>query len=339
MKLISVIVPVYNEEKYILRCLNSILTFEIPQKTEVEILIVDGLSNDKTLEIISLNFSKVNNIRILQNSKKIQSSALNIGITNAKGDYIVRLDAHSIYPKDYLTKLDQTIHRVNADNVGGVIKSMAADASYNAAFVQALTTHWFGVGNSKFRTGAPEGYVDTVPFGYFKKELFSKIGLFDERLERAQDYEFNCRIIRNGGKIWLNPEVVVSYYNQPTFFKFLKKQIILDAPYNAYMWYIAPQTLSLRHAITAIFAMGIIVGLALSFVSPLLKISFLTVLLIYFLLAIAASISQGIKYNNRFHFVLLPFGFLLYHFMHGIGVLYGLIKIILKKSPVQTFIG
>lgn len=334
-KELSIIIPCRNEEEYIERCIKSILAFEKLNEISHEIFFVDGMSTDRTIEIL-LDYSvQFENIRILNNPKLIQAAALNIGIARASGKYILRLDAHSEYPSDYLLKIIKTAKRTNADNVGGIFITKPGGNTYNAYLVQALTTHKFGVGDSGFRTGAREGKTDTVPYGYFKREIFEKYGGFDERLVRAQDYEFNRRIIINGGKIWQNPDIRISYFNQPTLWEFLRKQFFKEAPYNVYMWYLAPYTFTYRHAITGVFTLGVIVGFILSFFSIVFKWIYISVLILYFLLAVISSIQQAIRYRKIVHIFVLPISFFLFHFIHGIGLIKGAIKLMFGVSPVQ----
>ena len=129
-----------------------------------------------------------------------------------------------------------TARRVDADIVGGVLETRAGGEGYGAAVVQALTTHRFGVGDSGFRSGTKEGLADTVPYALYRRSVFERLGLFDVRLIRAQDYEFNRRVKEAGGKIWINPEIKTVYYNQSSLQAFLMKQIRSEAPYNAYLW-------------------------------------------------------------------------------------------------------
>jgi len=331
--LISIIIPVRNEELFIENCIQSVLGFELPENILTEIIILDGMSNDKTVEILKTRFNR-ENIKIMQNPGKIQSTALNMGIHISNGEYILRLDAHAKYPKDYLKKLIETSKRIDADNIGGVWKTNPGGTNYGAQIVQAITTHKFGIGNSNFRVGHKEGAVDTVPFGFYKRSTFDKIGNFDERLVRAQDYEFNRRIIKTGGIIWQNPKIIIDYYNQKFFNKFLKKQFLLEGPYNAYMWYLAPYTFSYRHLITPIFTAGIIFGLILSSVNYLLAYIYLSVLILYLLLALISGVQQAFRYR-KFSFVFtLPFSFFLFHFIYGLGTLLGIIRLITKTSPI-----
>jgi glycosyltransferase involved in cell wall biosynthesis len=336
-KLITIIVPTRNEEKYIGECLKSIYNFEIPKDYEYEIFIIDGESTDKTLKIVK-NYSSVNkkdNIHILNNKNITQSFALNTGIKKANGTRILRLDAHCIYPENYLQNLIKTSERINADNIGGIITTKPGGKNYSAHLVQAITTHSFGVGNSGFRIGAKEGEADTVPFGFFKKSLFKKIGLFDTRLLRAQDYELNRRITDNGFKIWLNPKISALYFNQKYLTQFYKKQFFKEAPYNAYMWFLAPYTFEYRHAITGVFTIGVIGGILLSPIFPFIRYIFYFVMALYFALSIVSAVQQAKKYKLFFHVFTLPISFFLYHFLHGLGVLVGLLRLATGTSPVQ----
>ena len=213
MNIIDIIIPVWNEENYIKDCLNSVISFELPKEIAVNIYLVDGGSTDNTLNIIQSFLDRHSNISLIHNKKRIQSCALNLALKEGKGDYVMRLDAHTIYPNDYLKNLYKTSTRVGAENVGGTLETLPGSNSYGAALVQAISTSVFGVGNSGFRVGSMERSVDTVPFGFFRKSIFNQIGQFNENLVRAQDYEFNQRIIKSGGTIWINPKITATYYN------------------------------------------------------------------------------------------------------------------------------
>ena len=333
--LISILIPCRNEEKFIAQCLGSVASFLLPGACTTEILVIDGMSDDSTREIVGKCLLQFASLRLIPNPGKIQSCAMNIGICQARGEYILRLDAHSTYPKDYLLKLYETAKRTNADNTDGLVITKPFNDSYNASVVQALTTHAFGVGNSGFRVGMKEGPADTVPFGFFKKSIFDRIGLFDERLIRAQDYEFNRRIGKCDGKVWLNPEIQLDYYNQPNMRRFLSKQLFREAPYNAYMWYLAPYTFAYRHAITAVFFLGIVGGLLLSVLFQPMVYVFAGVMGLYALLAFVSSLQQAVRFRKPAHIFVLPVCFFLYHFLHGLGVVWGLLRLLTFTAPVQ----
>lgn len=334
--LISVIVPIRNEEKIILSVLESLKKQSLPKNTSLEILLVDGLSSDGTLNLIT-KFKKNNanlNIKILENVMQHTPHALNIGIKNSKGEFICRIDAHTIYPSDYIKNCFETIKLTNSDNVGGYIITKRFNNSLGANLVQAVSTHKFGVGNSGFRIGREDGNCDTVPFGFFRKNIFDKVGVYNEKLIRAQDYELNKRIVKYGGKIWFSNKIFSSYFNQKSFIDFLKKQFLLEAPYNIYMWYVAPYTIVPRHGITLFFSLGIIIGLFIKDIRFLGEIYF-SVLILYLILSIASSLQQTIKFKNPILFPFLPLCFFLFHFIHGVGMIIGLSKVLLKISPVQ----
>lgn len=335
-KQISILIPCRNEEKYIGKCLDSVLAFELPVGVSAEILILDGNSSDRTKELAEEYARRNRNVRYLLNENTTQSWALNKGVKAAKGAFILRLDAHTFYPKDYLCLCYETRMRIGADNVGGVCITERGSDTYGGSVVQALSTHKFGVGNSGFRVGASEGEADTVPYGFFDRSVFDKVGLFDTRLERAQDYEFNRRIKRHGGRIWLNPAIKCYYHNQPSFTAFIKKQFYREAPYNAYMWYVAPYSFHYRHGITLLFSTGVIAGAVLSFLSGILAAIYLSVVALYFLLAMASSVQQAVRFREVRHVLVLPFCFFAYHFLHGVGVAVGVANLVLGISPVQN---
>ena len=336
MHSVSILIPCYQERNFIRGCLESVLAFELPDLTEIEVLVLDGGSTDGTRDIVREVSERDNRVRLVDNPGRTQSAALNLGIPMSRGEYIMRLDAHSVYPSDYLKLCLQTALRTNADNTGGAVATLRRGDGYQSALVQAITTHKFGVGDSGFRTDAAEGPADTVPYGFFKRTIFERVGLFDERLLRAQDYEMNRRIIHNGGKVWLNPRIQVRYYQQPDLRSFIRKQIVHEAPYNAYMWYVAPYAFAFRHAVTGVFAAGVLAGVILSPFSSLVRTVFLSVIALYFALAIVSGIQQAIRYREPRHVIFAPIAFFLFHFLHGIGVLIGLVRLVTGTAPVQS---
>ena len=332
--LISVVVPTYQEEGFVVACLESVRSFALPAGVSIEVLVIDGGSTDATRDLVREIAARDSRFRLMENPARIQSVALNMGVRRAAGDYIMRLDAHSTYPRNYLAECLETARRTRCENVGGIFETQARGPGYHASLVQALTTHWFGVGRS-FRTTDAEGPADTVAYGFFRRDAFTRFGLFDERLVRAEDYELNRRIVARGGRVWLNPDIVVEYSQQPTLQDFLRKQFFVDAPYNAYMWYLAPYTFTTRHAASAFFTLGLLVGIPLTFVSSLVGGIVLVVLAVYGILAVLASIQQARRYGQWRHAVLLPLSFVAYHLTHGAGVLVGMARIVLGTQPTK----
>ncbi|MEO1927635.1 MAG: glycosyltransferase family 2 protein [Nautiliaceae bacterium] len=327
MPKISIIIPILNEEKYITKCLSSIIESDF-DKNDMEVLLIDGGSEDKTIEIIKEYQKKYPFFKLVNNPKKIVPVAMNIGIKEAKGEYIIRVDAHSSYPKDYFSKLVFWHKKLNADNVGGVVITEVKNKTLTSNAIKNVLSDKLGVG-SAFRSGVSEiKEVDTVPFGCYKKEVFEKIGLYDERLVRNQDIELNKRLKKSGGKIYLVPEIKCTYYARETFKDLAKNNFnnglwnILTAFYTGTL-----SSLSFRHFVPMMFVLSLIVFGIGAFCSEISRIIFFTILLSY--LSIISIRSFQIKKDTTFFHQLLAF--LVLHFSYGIGSIVGIFKIIKEK--------
>ena len=212
---VTVIVPCRNEEGYIGRCLDSILATDYP-KDRVEVLVVDGRSDDRTHAILDGYRSSQPTVRVLDNPARIQPSALNIGIRAAAGDILLRMDAHAVYPRNYIGDLVAALRQTGADNVGGVLITEPVTETPIGKAIAIALSHPFGVGNAYFRIGAQQSrWVDHVAFFCCRRETFERLGLFDEK-QRDEDSEFNARIIGRGGRVLLVPNVVARYYARGT---------------------------------------------------------------------------------------------------------------------------
>lgn len=328
LETVSIVIPVYNEEKYIKQLVNSLLNQKY-DRSKIEIIFVDGNSQDNTVDSINSLLQKNNNInyKILYNPKKIPPISVNIGIKEAKNDIIIRLDAHSEYPSNYIEKCVYYINNIDADNVGCLVLAKGRTFIQNA--IANVVSSKFGVGNSSFRTNAKSGYVDTVPFGTFRRELFSKIGYFNEELPRSEDNEFNNRIIKNGGKVYLFNDVIVTYYPRDSIIKLIKMGFT-NGKWGLYTSYLIPGSMKLRHFIPMIFVLGIIIGAIIVLISmnKILFWIYISVIVLYCLLdilfTIKGVISGGIK--QIICFLLYP----IFHFSYGVGSICGIGKIIKK---------
>ena len=212
---VTIIIPCFNEEKFMVSLLENILIQDYPRE-RLEVLVIDGMSTDGTREIIQDYHERFPFIRLLLNEKRFVPFALNAGIEESGGDVIIRMDAHSGYPPGYVSTLVRALEQTGGDNVGVSWNTQPANNSVMANAISAATSSAFGVGNSMYRLGVSGiRKVDTVPYGCFHKSIFDRIGKFDEELLRNQDDEFNGRIIKNGGSIYLVPEVSITYYARP----------------------------------------------------------------------------------------------------------------------------
>jgi glycosyltransferase involved in cell wall biosynthesis len=332
-KFISIIIPIRNEENYIKECLESILNFDYP-KEYLEILFIDGMSEDKTVEILNKYQKEFPYIKIFQNKKRIVPTAMNIGIKESKGDYICRLDAHAKYPKNYISKLFEWSQKLDADNVGAVCITDIKSKTNVAKAIQFVMSDKFGVGNSLFRVGLKEAQeVDTVPFGFYKKEVFEKIGLYDERLIRTQDLELNKRLRRNNGKIYLIPDVQCTYYPRENFKDFSKNRfetgrwVILSSYFTNNL-----KSISIRHMIPLVFISSLICSFILGFINKGFFLVFCSILLGYSLILFLRVLK--IKKDIFLAFNILV-GYFILHFSYGLGSLKGIFEILKKEKDNQ----
>lgn len=331
--LVSLIVPMRNEAEHIGQCLDSLINQDYPAD-QLEFLVIDGNSIDKSASIVQSYTANHSNIRLLSNPRKITPTALNIGVQAAHGNLIVPVSAHSVLPSDYVRQCVRCIERTGADNVGGLLITMPRGMSSEARLVQALTTHRFGVGNADYRLNASERPADTVPYGCYRQEVFERIGWFDERLVRNQDYEFNRRLLHAGGLIWRNPAIWVFYHNQGTLLGLLH-QALFTGKYNPWMWYLAPYSFASRHAIPGFFVLGLMVILGLTAITVYAWAALAFIIISYYSLAIVASWQQA-RRHGFWMLPLLPFLFFAYHVAYGIGILWGTLLLIIRRSPVQN---
>lgn len=211
---VSVVIPCRNEFKYIAGLLDSIVTQNYP-KEKLEIIIADGMSDDGTRNIIKEYSEKYQYIKLIDNEKKIVPTALNKAIKMSIGEIIIRLDAHSIYPNNYFSKLIEVSESTGADNVGAMWETCPGNDTLKAKAIAIAMSHPFGVGGATYRipTTKTEPFeVDTVPFGCYKRSVFEKIGYYDETMLCNEDNDFNDRLLKSGGKILLIPTLKIKYF-------------------------------------------------------------------------------------------------------------------------------
>ena len=321
---ISIIVPIREEVEFITMFIDYLLGQNL--NNECEIIVVDGLSSDGTREEISNYKSRIKNIhlRFKDNPKQIVSSALNIGIKEARGDIIIRMDVHTEYAEDYVQKCVEILERTGADNVGGPARTKAK--TYVQRAVAAAYHSPFSVGGARFHDEDYEGYVDTVTYGCWRKETLEKLGGFDEELVRNQDDELNLRIIRNGGKIYQSPEIRSWYYPRSSL-RALFKQYFQYGYWKVRVIQKHKLPASWRHLVPGAFVLYII---QLPITYNLLPItSYL--LFFYLLLDLFFSFLSASKHNWKL-LPILPIIFFVYHFSYGLGFLIGIVDFLILRK-------
>ena len=318
---VSVIIPIRNEEKFIAQCLQSVVDQDYPQD-RMEILVVDGRSEDRSREIATEFSLKYPVVRLLDNPQISVPAGLNLGIREARGDIIVRVDGHCWLEPDYVSQCVRKLQETGADNVGGLMRTVGQ--GYMGETIALAINSFFGSGGSRFHYASEEQYVDTVYLGAFPRHVFDRVGYFNERLMRNQDYELNYRIRAVGGKIFLSP-AIRSYYHGRSTLRDLWQQYYQYGFWKLEMIWMHPRSVRPRHLVAPLFVFGL-------FVAGLLSLAhhrFLNFVLIPILGYLLASLFSSLLIARRKgwrYFPLLPVAFGVMHFAWGLGFLFGLAR-------------
>ena len=325
---VSVIVACRNERKTIHNLLDSICLQSLGG-AKIEVLIADGMSDDGTRQILELYRRIVLPLHVIDNPGKIVSAGLNAAIRAARGEIIIRMDAHSEYAPDYIRRCLEILDETHADNVGGPALTRA-DGYWGRAIAFAYHSR-FACGGAKFHDAEYEGCVDTVPYGCWRKSTLERLGLFDESLSRNQDDELNLRLIASGGKIWQSPKIVSWYrprarltalFRQYFQYGFWKVSVIRKHGKPASWRHVIPGTCLLIGVVLLLGSVGAtLIG------SGWWKSAFVTAGggLAGLYLAISTGAAFLIARRNGWYFLpVLPIVFATYHLSYGLGFLLGL---------------
>jgi succinoglycan biosynthesis protein ExoA len=232
--MVSVIIPCRNEAQSIGRCLDSVLASDYPPE-RLEVIVADGMSRDGTRKRVDRYAARDRRVRRIDNPARTTSHGLNRAIAAAQGELILRLDAHAGIAPDYIARAVRNLESSEVDCVGGAMRTVASGSGAFAESIRIGLAQPFGVGNAHFRTGSAKPlFVDTVFGPCWRREVFERIGCFDERLERSQDIEFSGRLRRAGGKILMSPEMQIDYYARATLGGFWRQN------WSNGMWAILP---------------------------------------------------------------------------------------------------
>jgi len=333
---ISIIVPCRNEERYIKETIRRIVTQEGANRLfNFELFILDGKSTDNTVKLVEDEVKKNNKVTLIINDKKTTPAAFNLGIKNASGKYICILGAHAEISKNYLINCLNTIKKIDSDNVGGTWK--AKGQGYLGKSIALSFQSSFAVGGAKSHRINYEGYVDSVWGGFYKREVFEKIGLFDEELVRNQDDELNLRLIRSGGKIWQSPKIKSWYYPRDSIVA-LFKQYIQYGYWKVRVIQKHKIPASIRHIVPGMFV-GLLAILSVFSLFSQLSLKILAGLCALYGAAILVATLLACKEPSKWKYIpVMPIIFAAYHFGYGYGFLRGVLDfVILKKQAGETF--
>jgi len=324
---VSVIIPARNEEKFIEKCIESFLTCDYPKEL-IEVIVVDGMSEDGTRKIVRELSERDIRVLLVNNEKKITPVAMNLGVKASKGEYIFFSGAHSEMRSDYISKCIRHALETGADNVGGIMKTEPRISSTVGIAISKVLSSPLGVGGAKFRTGVTKPIeVDTVPFGCYKREVFDRIGYFNEKLVRNQDIEFNLRLKRAGGKIILFPDIELTYYARSTYRDLSKNN------FENGFWVIAAKKYaevpySKRHLVPLMFVLFLLLGFLISLVVTYFLFVYISLLVTYFVTVIIFSFSHALEAKKLNLLFAAIVSYLVLHISYGVGSLLGLFSLL-----------
>ncbi|MGD0114514.1 MAG: glycosyltransferase family 2 protein [Dehalococcoidia bacterium] len=326
--LVSVLVPMRNEERYIEACLRSLAEQDYP-RDRFEVLVIDGDSTDRSLELARRFGNEAGiDLRLLDNPARKTAPGLNIGLAAARGEIVVRVDAHAeVYP-DFLSESVTALQETGADAVGGPIESVA-EGLVGEAIALAMSSP-FGIGNAHFRYFQEPCYTDTVAFAAYRRDVFERIGAFAEDIDYGEDDEFNYRLGEHGGRILLTPRIRSVYHTRsdlPALFR--QYRAYGRAKFEVLRRH--PGQARLRQFVPASFV-GTLAGLSLTsrIIRPLRR-ALPLLLSIYAVAAVFASLRIASRSGWRYAPV-LPLAFVCLHVSYGLGFLESLLAARLSTS-------
>lgn len=320
--LVSVIVPCRNEEKHIGNLLQAILKQTFPAE-HLEVIIADGMSEDRTRAKIEAFKARHPNLalRVVDNPEQVIPTALNHAIDAARGEYILRLDAHSVPEPDYLANSIADVKAGKGDNVGGYWVIQPGADSWIARSIACAGGNKLGVGATRYRTSGEAGYVETVPFGAFRHDLIDRIGKYDPTLLSNEDYELNHRILQNGGKVYFNPAIRIAYIARSTLDE-LARQYWRYGYWKQRMLKKSPESLQLRQAMPPLFVGAVALGGLLSPFLPGVRPFYGAGLLLYLIVVILSGIPQALEGKDLRLILGIPLAIITMHVSWGTGFIW-----------------
>ena len=329
---VAVVIPCRNEQGYIERCVRSVMRSDY-DILRFQVIVADGESDDGTVEILDALCIEFPNLIKLNNQARVTPIGLNLGLKFSDADIKIILGAHSEVAPDFISENVKALHDDPAVGcAGGILEHVYEDET--AELIGLAMTSKFGVGNAGFRTGHPDGYVDTVAFGAYRKEVFEKVGYFDEELVRNQDDEFNFRVIKGGFKILLRNSINCKYFVRSSFGK-LWRQYLQYGYWKVWVNMKHNTVTTLRQVVPLLFVSYLIFGFLISMMLPVLGYLYLAGILFYLLVGFSVAIK--LKQFSRDTFKLVA-TFILLHTSYGWGYLVGVVRFALfRMRPSNSF--
>lgn len=327
--IISVVIPCRNEVKNIAECVEAIFTSELDEGDTIEVLVVDGMSNDGTLDVLKNLQQTYPTLTVVPNPQQVTPVAFNLGINAASGEYLQIIGARQIISANYLREAKRSL----MDNpeigcVGGAVTNVYQTPE--SEIIGLAMSSSFGVGGGNFRVMKQSEFTDTVGTPMYPMTIFNEVGYFNEALLRNQDDEFNFRVTRSGKKILLNADISIKYYVRAKVSN-LFKQYYQYGYWKVFVNKLHGAITNLRQLVPAIFVTGLLLGGILAFLHPLLLWMYAGAMTLYIMLALYAAVSVAGFGAKAFRVALI---FPVLHFSYGWGYLRGLVDFfLLGKNP------
>ena len=322
---VSIIVPCYNEQSTIRLLLEALCAQTFP-RAEMEVVIADGMSTDGTRAAIAAFQSEFPelDVRVVDNIRRNIPSGLNRALEAARGEIIVRLDGHSRPYPDYIERCFQAHESDRGENVGGVWEIQPGAATWIAESIAVAAAHPLGVGDAMYRLAAAAAEVDTVPFGSYRRTLVHRIGAYNESLLTNEDYEFNARIRKASGRVWLDPAIRSVYFARATLGELIRQYW----RYGYWKWRMLrnfPGTVRWRQALPPMFVLSLIgLGLA-ALLLPVARWILTAELIVYFSILLFAGAHAARKHQKIFLLSGLPLAITAMHVSWGSGFLWSML--------------
>ncbi|HDZ10934.1 MAG TPA: glycosyltransferase family 2 protein [Bacteroidetes bacterium] len=319
--LVTFVIPMYNEEKNITKCLDSILAQDYPGD-KIEVLVIDGYSTDQSRSKVIHCAKKHPNIKLLNNPYRKTPKSLNIGAQNASGDVVIILGAHTRIKKDFVSQNIAYMKMKKVKCVGGT--QINTGDSYIQQAIGHTMSSIFGIMSAPYRYRKRESYVDTVVYAAYHRSLFDEIGYFDEETVISEDAEFNWRIRKAGYKIYFTPKIVSHYYPRPNlrklmrqFFRYgiLRVNVVKKHLDAIKFLHLIPATFVFLLTLTGIFSL---------FFHSAFPV-FEGLIVVYGIFLVIASLYTGFRYGLKY-LPVFPFVFAAMQISFGFGFLVGLFK-------------
>ena len=332
MPKVSVIVPCYNEQSTIRLLLDALREQTFP-RADMEVILADGMSTDGTRDVIAAfqkDFPDLE-VRVVDNTLRNIPSGVNRAIEASRGEIIVRLDAHSKPYPNYVANSVKAHEEGRGDNVGGVWEIRPGADTWIAKSIAVAAAHPLGVGDALYRHAKQAAQVDTVPFGSFRHSLIEKVGFFDESLLTNEDYEFNARVRKAGGRIWLDPSIRSVYFARSTLLELIRQYW----RYGFWKWRMLrryPNTLRWRQALPPLFVLSLLGLVLLSIFIPFARLALIGELVLYFSIVIIAGLYTAVRQQKPYLVFGLPLAIPAMHMTWGSGFLWSILTSSSKKN-------